>query len=481
MADFDHILIQSSRKELTKALAEAASAANLRARERRLAWPPDNLSTFLTEVETTPEGRRQFNGSGPRDRSGQARSVVVLVWWTDRIGRKHHRVVGRRRRCNNSARHNILSPGGDRPPLWLVYPDNLYLRQNQGGWELFAACRCGAVGPPETLGWMADCCGPCHDRREAGEPPPALSWPPHTVLAGHTTEVMNVAYGQGGRLLVSQAMFDASARLWDLEKGECRHLEHGDWLSAAAFSPTDSRLALGRIGAVHIWNAAEDVWDKALFQEAKRIGQRHGAVNALTFSPDGATLAAVFCGFNWIDLGSLAVWDLGEESAASPLDGRRARCIAFSPDGRSLAAGAENQVHLWDLEDGQDVVPVLTHSHRVRALAFSPNGRILATADEVGRIWLWDTSNGRQMTALTIHPTQAHALAFSPDGGTLAAAAADGTLRFWDGAGQRKRAAFLWHCGGVRTVAFSPDGEWLATGGDDDLVKLWPWRRMLGL
>jgi WD40 repeat protein len=168
------------------------------------------------------------------------------VWWTDRLGRKHHRVVGRRRRCNNSARHNILSPDDERSPLWLVYPENLYLRQQVWGWELFAACRCGAVGTPEALGWMGDCCGPCHDRREAGEPPPATPWLPRTVLTGHTTEVMNVAFGNDGRLLLSQALFDATARLWDLESGECQLLEHGDWLCSAAFAPGGPRVALRR-------------------------------------------------------------------------------------------------------------------------------------------------------------------------------------------------------------------------------------------
>jgi WD40 repeat protein len=324
---------------------------------------------------------------------------------------------------------------------------------------------------------MGDCCGPCHDRREAGERPAANRWPPRTVLEGHTTEIMNVAFGKEGRLLMSQGMFDATARLWDVESGACQFMSHDDWLWSAAFSPTGPRVALGS-------RDTTSIWDAEACRREEMVTERWGTVMALAFSPIGTILAVVYGSFYYPETGTLAVWDLEDKDASaptSPLYRRRARYIAFAPDGQTLAAATQRDLHLWDLADGRDVVPFMSHDRRVRALAFSPDGNTLATADEAGYLHLWDATQGRETAVPWRHPGQPYALAFSPDGQFLASTASDRTLRFWDVAGRRERAAFLWHCGGVRTVAFSPDGEWLATGGDDDLVKLWPWRRLLGL
>src|SRR5690349_21486711 len=110
MPDTDGVLIDPTEKELKVALAEAAHQANGKAGLRLLRWPPPDLADFLRAWRAA-EGFRQWNGGSGTVRSGEARSVVAVAWWTDWIGRKHTRVVGRRGMFNDAARRNLFSPG----------------------------------------------------------------------------------------------------------------------------------------------------------------------------------------------------------------------------------------------------------------------------------------------------------------------------------------------------------------------------------
>ena len=153
--------------------------------------------------------------------------------------------------------------------------------------------------------------------------------------------------------------------------------------------------------------------------------------------------------------------------------------VAFSPDGKVLAAGAKDAVQLIDVETKSIVREVATKSGQVRAVAFSPDGKVLATGS-YQNVSLWNAATGELVKAIKGHRAYVTSLAFSPDGSRLATACEDEIARVWKLDGDETPLLFKEHKLPVTGIAWSPDGKRLATSAGDDTrptkggeVKVW--------
>jgi WD40 repeat protein len=111
------------------------------------------------------------------------------------------------------------------------------------------------------------------------------------------------------------------------------------------------------------------------------------------------------------------------------------RCLAFSPDGKILAAGASGGYQLWDMKTGKVFGPFVGDKNalsRIAGLGFSPDGKRLASAGPY--VKLWDVSTGKLLREIGDGPF----FAFSPDRKTLATARA----QLWDVATGKMSDAF---------------------------------------
>jgi WD40 repeat protein len=153
--------------------------------------------------------------------------------------------------------------------------------------------------------------------------------------------------------------------------------------------------------------------------------------------------------------------------------------VSFSPDGRTLAAGGQDQkVWLWDVSGPapRERARLGGHTASVRAVAFTLDGRTLASAgaDGTARLWALDGDAPRERAVLR-GPASVSGLAFSPDGQALVTACGDHTVRLWD-VGREAPCERVLDPGQalfVRSLAFAADGRTLALGCSDKTVRLW--------
>ena len=134
----------------------------------------------------------------------------------------------------------------------------------------------------------------------------------------------------------------------------------------------------------------------------------------------------------------------------------RVHSVAFSPDGRTLAAGDDER------QSACGTPPPASKPPPWPKAAPSTAWRSARTAGRSRpatrrRVGLWDTATGRQ-TATLAEGRPVDSVAFSPDGQTLAAGDINGDVGLWDTATGR-RTATLGRGSPVFSVAFSPDGQ----------------------
>jgi WD40 repeat protein len=303
-----------------------------------------------------------------------------------------------------------------------------------------------------------------------------LSGKPDHPLPGHQGAISDVAWSRDGHTLTA-ADKRGALLLWDPRaprKAGQLFTGQSDAVYSVALSPVGHLLAAGGDdGTLRVWDTR---------MPSQPLTGRLGPIHAVAFSPDGRTLVTGG------DDGSLLLWDTSRPGKPGrPLIGHKDAvvAVAFSADGDSLASSDSNgAVLLWDTRRpgrrGQalsvyrgPIDPALA-SHAVGGIAFSPDGRTLAAAAFDGNVVLWDTHTRTPIgQPLNGHHGPANAVAFSPDGRTLAAGMFDGTVLLWDTRTHTPLGQPLnGHQGVVNGVAFSPDGRSIASAGDDGTV-LW--------
>ncbi len=196
-----------------------------------------------------------------------------------------------------------------------------------------------------------------------------------------------------------------------------------------------------------------------------------GGVTSLAFSPDGRFLAA------GTTRGEIRIWQAISGQPYLTLQGHTnwVLSIDFSPDGHRLVSGSEDQtIRLWQVDTGQCVH--IWHEEtmgQVNVITFSSDGSLLVSGSSDPILRLWDGETRRCLRTWSGHTNQVRTVAFSGDGKRLASGSADHTIRLWAVDTDQPIAVFKGHTDWVLSVAFSPDGQTLASSSGDQTIRLW--------
>ncbi len=201
--------------------------------------------------------------------------------------------------------------------------------------------------------------------------------------------------------------------------------------------------------------------------------QEPGMINALSFSPDDKLLASPNSNgevhlINTIT-GGLSFTLSNEDTI---------KCVAFSPDGRILAAGTQpidgGDIVLWDIVDKQIIATLKGHTGWVNSVSFSPDGSKLASGSSDGTIRLWDVETMKSIATLKGHTGWVNSVSFSPDGSKLASGSSDGTIRLWDVETMKSTELLNDHDPSDRVwdIKFNPEATFIASGNSDKTIKL---------
>jgi WD40 repeat protein len=168
--------------------------------------------------------------------------------------------------------------------------------------------------------------------------------------------------------------------IWDTQTRKARphRIEEKDGVRVIATHPPSKLVAWGT-GQSRMRFMYLDKPDKVDIPLTK-------TTNAIAFSPDGLTLAAVV---DW----NIMTYNITRKQPVHSLQGHKGRVtgLCFSPDGRSVVTGSwDETVRVWDPESGRERQCYRWGLGKITSIAYAPDGTRIAAGTAAGQIAIWD-------------------------------------------------------------------------------------------
>ena len=282
-----------------------------------------------------------------------------------------------------------------------------------------------------------------------------------STIAPRRSELELVRFSRdGGQVMTLTGVGQKHVTLWDVQTGKALTTVEGS-TEAAWLSPDASRAAVlvGGTIAVH---------DARTGRRVLTLSEHDGLVRTVAMSPDGMQIATGG------DDAVIRLWDARSGELLHNLSGHNTSVVdvIFSLDGRRIVStGLDGSVKLWNTQTGAEVATLSTRA-TIHSLAFSHEGRLIA-AGGYGTIQLIEAGSGRVIRDLTGHDEYIRSLAFSPDSLRLVSGGEDRQIKLWDTETGTEIITLSGHEAGVVDVRFIPDSRQLLSVDQEGRYRRW--------
>lgn len=234
--------------------------------------------------------------------------------------------------------------------------------------------------------------------------------------------------------------------------------------AALAFSPDGSQMAIGGYHEVTIWNLT----DGAL---QTRIGNLPQRITSIAWHPTLPLLAVT--GGTPMQWGTVVVVDpTGITPSQFLCDlNETGLSVAFSPNGKYLAAGAgDRTVRLFDPVSGRQRHVLKVHADWVQTVSFSPDSEELVTSSRDRTARVIDPEKGEVIASYTNHESPLLGAVFVPGGKRAWTLARGGVMHRWEADNGKHQAEVK----GVEFLQIAMSASGLMAVGADGKLRRYP-------
>ncbi|TVQ49220.1 MAG: WD40 repeat domain-containing protein [Gloeocapsa sp. DLM2.Bin57] len=255
-----------------------------------------------------------------------------------------------------------------------------------------------------------------------------------------------------------------AAELWRRPRLIQSFIGHEGAVNALTFSPDGDIVVSG--GSSN--DPTLKFWSVATGKQVERIRAQRTAVMEVAISPNGATLVSTGedAGINIWD------WQTGEFLFTFFEHGSNILSMVISPDSSVMVTGGLDGIRVWNLIPQRPIFILDGIGNPTYALAMHPNGYVVASGHQDGVVRFWNLRTTKELSEFILHDNLVSGLAFTPDGNKLITSSYDGTIKVWDLVTQQLLFTMTGHRSIIRAIALNPDGQVLASAGNDG-VRLW--------
>lgn len=284
------------------------------------------------------------------------------------------------------------------------------------------------------------------------------------LLEGHTGSIGSMSVTADGSLLVT-ASEDGTARAYELEKGQCLRVlaAHKGPISCMTIDPFGRFVCTGGVDmTLRIWDLVSAA-----------------AIHILRLSAPTSSMALSSCTKKLLvccNDGSVHLIDIAQGACLVKMEGHTARVIGshlFVDGKRALTASEDGSIKVWSVRSGRLVRQMEGHKGPIDAFKVSNDDSVAISGSDDGTARVWDLKSGVCLKVLDAHKGWVVDLAIPSRNDKVISASPDGSAIEWDMDSGGVKQVLEGHSGGVNCVQVTKKGRFAITGSDDCSVRVW--------